>query len=298
MNKQSIINIFLLLVFLAACGGPAMVKTLPSDDPFYEKTRFIMTKDEKKIYKHLPDQEARDAFIEEFWEKRDPSPGTTENEMKLEYEDRIEFADKTFKEKPGGRGWDTDRGQMLLLLGFPEERNQHTTTRRGTTWQINIEEWRYYSLEIFLRFIDDGGMGQFRMQYWPSHLNRVLERVALTPDLVKRDSAKNAFSFKAKHKAGHLVLTVPVKRISFEEADGRMAARFEVEMYVYRDYKKADHVKSTETVSGPAADILARKEIEVRVPYQLVRKGKYYFDVIVREVMTGSRYRNVCRAKR
>ena len=41
----------------------------------------------RKDFLNRPDSE-KDAFIEEFWKKRDPNPETDINEFKIEYEKR------------------------------------------------------------------------------------------------------------------------------------------------------------------------------------------------------------------
>jgi GWxTD domain-containing protein len=296
---KKVIITCMLLVLIAGCGsGNMKLDTEPVDDSFYDMTRFIMTKAEKEIYRHLPDSEAREEFIEEFWLKRDPSPDTGDNENKFEYEKRIEFANKWFKEKPTGRGWDSDRGRILLMLGFPDERNTHVTTHPGTTWQVSYEIWRYYGHELILRFIDEKGFGQYNMEYWPARLRTALEKAALTMDLRNAEALENAFAFDVAFKNRHIVITIPVKRIQFEERDGKMSAPFLLEIFIYHNYKKLERIEKEETVIGSKGEILERKDVEIKVPYELSGKGKYFFDVITKDVMTGSRYRNVCSFKK
>jgi len=51
-------------------------------------------------------------------------PETEENEVQLEYEARLEFVERWFREKVGsGRGWESDRGKIYLMLGAPDERS-------------------------------------------------------------------------------------------------------------------------------------------------------------------------------
>ncbi len=82
-----------------------------------------MTGEEIQIYKHLADRKAREEFIEEFWQKRDPLPDTPENEARVEFDRRIAYANRWFKEnRAAGRGWDTPRGRILIQLGEPDNR--------------------------------------------------------------------------------------------------------------------------------------------------------------------------------
>ncbi|UCH95670.1 MAG: GWxTD domain-containing protein, partial [Candidatus Aminicenantes bacterium] len=143
MKKRKKTLIFVIIVSTAimlltmACGPGTResIETEPPDstsvsqipkelykDSFFEKARFIMTKQEIEIYKHLPDKAGKEQFIEEFWKKRDPNPETEENESREEFEERITYANKWFKEHSKDRGWDTQRGRILLQLGFPDRR--------------------------------------------------------------------------------------------------------------------------------------------------------------------------------
>src|SRR5258705_7147131 len=47
-----------------------------------EDVRWIITDEERSAFKQLSNDEERDQFIEPFWQRRDPSPGTIENEFK------------------------------------------------------------------------------------------------------------------------------------------------------------------------------------------------------------------------
>ena len=96
----SMIIVITWVVMLTACAAGNKVKTADGygldNDSFFEKTRLIMSRNEIKAYKHLPDQAARDAFIEEFWAKRDPTPDTPENEAKIEFDARVEYINRWF----------------------------------------------------------------------------------------------------------------------------------------------------------------------------------------------------------
>lgn len=81
--------------------------------------QFLMTKEEAAAWKNIQTDEAAKAFVDLFWARRDPTPGTPANEYHNEIEGRIQAADKTFAE---GRvkGSMTDRGKALLLYGQPK----------------------------------------------------------------------------------------------------------------------------------------------------------------------------------
>ena len=80
--------------------------------------RYLMTDDEKQRWAQLTSNAERAEFVEDFWLRRDPSPGTPENERRDEIESRLLFADRVFTTE-GVRGRDSDRGLVFALLGPP-----------------------------------------------------------------------------------------------------------------------------------------------------------------------------------
>ena len=106
-----------LLVCLAATALAAVSREYAEwgQGPY----QFLMTKEEAAAWKAIQTDDAAKAFVDLFWAKRDPSPGTPVNEYRTEIEARIQAADKNFAE---GRvkGSMTDRGKALLLYGQPK----------------------------------------------------------------------------------------------------------------------------------------------------------------------------------
>src|SRR5258708_16244906 len=70
---------------------------------------YIITKDERDIFLKLTTDEAREKFIETFWEIRNPSPRSPANSYKDEIYQRIPFADTRFGIGSGAEGVRTDR---------------------------------------------------------------------------------------------------------------------------------------------------------------------------------------------
>jgi GWxTD domain-containing protein len=107
-----------------------------------------------------PDEKLR--LWNDFWLKRDPTPGTPENEAKREYYRRIEYANVHFsilrKE-----GWLTDRGMVYITYGEPDQIEDHPFDIDSKAYQI----WDYYQASDVRRFlfIDEWGDGDYRLQY-------------------------------------------------------------------------------------------------------------------------------------
>jgi GWxTD domain-containing protein len=140
-----------------------------------EDVRWIITDEERSAFKQLSNDEERDQFIEAFWQRRDPTPDTIENEFKEEHYRRIAYANEHF---PAGiPGWKTDRGRIYIMYGAADEIESHPsggTYERpmeeggGTTSTYPFEQWRYRYLEgigqeVIIEFVDTCMCGDYHM---------------------------------------------------------------------------------------------------------------------------------------
>ena len=121
-------SILLILAFVpalvTAAGAPDW-KT-PNKDWAKGPVRWIMTPEEEKEFKALKTDEERAAFAKTFWEKRDPTPGTPDNEYETIFWQRVEQADKNYKDQIR-EGSATDIGRVFILFGPPA--GQHKDSR-------------------------------------------------------------------------------------------------------------------------------------------------------------------------
>jgi GWxTD domain-containing protein len=88
-----------------------------------EDVRWIITDEERSAFRQLSNDEERDQFIEAFWQRRDPTPDTIENEFKEEHYRRIAYSNEHFA--AGIPGWKTDRGRMYIMYGPADEIESH-----------------------------------------------------------------------------------------------------------------------------------------------------------------------------
>jgi GWxTD domain-containing protein len=93
-----------------------------------------------------------------FWEKRDPTPGSDRNERMEEYYARVAYANRTF----GGAadGWDTDRGQVVIVYGEPDQVERFPATNTARAYEV----WHYSQIGKRFFFIDETGRGDFRLR--------------------------------------------------------------------------------------------------------------------------------------
>ena len=152
-----------------------------------EDVVYIITDEERKAFKQLSNDEERDQFIEAFWQRRDPTPDTEENEFKDEHYRRIEYANEHFA--AGIPGWRTDRGRIYITFGPADEVDSHPsggTYERpmeeggGETSTYPFEDWRYRYIEgigqeVIVEFVDTCMCGEYHMTIDRSEKDALLE---------------------------------------------------------------------------------------------------------------------------
>ncbi|MGB6693755.1 MAG: GWxTD domain-containing protein, partial [Terracidiphilus sp.] len=80
-----------------------------------EEVPYIISDEERKAFMSLSNDEEREAFIENFWLRRNPNPDSPENEFREEHYRRIAYANEHFA--AGKPGWKTDRGRIYIMWG-------------------------------------------------------------------------------------------------------------------------------------------------------------------------------------
>ena len=88
----------------------------------FNKIRPLLTPPERGRFRKL-NVDGRRAFIADFWRQRDPTPGTVINESHQRYQSRLDYVTLEFRTSLQ-KGWETDRGQVYLKYGAPDNREQ------------------------------------------------------------------------------------------------------------------------------------------------------------------------------
>lgn len=102
---------------LISCSCPGSQINFANIDEAVEQLVYIADKKELKNMEALKGQKKIKAFLD-FWQKKDPTPGTVENEYLTEYYNRIAFANKRFRGTKDG--WRTEMGMVFIKLGPPD----------------------------------------------------------------------------------------------------------------------------------------------------------------------------------
>ena len=132
---------------------------------------YLITKEEREDFLKLPTDAARDKFIADFWELRNPSPGSPNNEYKDEIYRRISFANARFGVGSGLEGWRTDRGRTYITLGEPQQKEVY----RNAANLYPLEIWFYggstpsLPRAFYVLFYQRDGGGDYR--YYSPYLD-------------------------------------------------------------------------------------------------------------------------------
>ncbi len=134
---------------------------------------YIITPEEERAFKSLGNDEERDAFMEQFWQRRNPNPDSPDNEFREEHYRRIAYANEHFA--AGKPGWRTDRGRIYITWGPPDSIDAHPSGGSyqrpmseggGETETYPFEVWHYRYLagvgdNIDIEFVDSCQCGDY-----------------------------------------------------------------------------------------------------------------------------------------
>jgi GWxTD domain-containing protein len=131
---------------------------------------YIMDDAERAAFRSLETNTERDKFIEQFWERRNPTPSSATNAFKTEHYRRIAYANQHFRTASGAPGWQTDRGHIYIVYGPPEEIDSHPKDGEKPA----LEYWTYRHVEgvgdnVSITFVDRTGRGDYHLAPSPSH---------------------------------------------------------------------------------------------------------------------------------
>jgi GWxTD domain-containing protein len=136
---------------------------------------YIISDEERQLFKDLKNDEERESFIQQFWDRRNPDPRSAYNAFKEEHYRRIAYANEHYAS--GIPGWKTDRGRIYILWGQADTVETHPTGGMyyrpeieggGSTSTFPFEHWWYRHIDgvgddIDLEFVDSSESGEYRL---------------------------------------------------------------------------------------------------------------------------------------
>lgn len=147
---------------LKVCGGNAAWAAWLNQDVAY-----IITGGERQAFERLGTEEECAKFAEQFWLRRDPTPGTPKNEFKEEHYRRIAYANQHFA-SARLPGWQTDRGRVYITYGPPDEIESHSSGNQQI--QVPFDEWLYRDIplgtNVVFQFVDASMSNAYRLSFF------------------------------------------------------------------------------------------------------------------------------------
>jgi len=101
---------------------------------YFDQIMYIATEQEKAMFHEL-DNRGKQAFLIDFWERRDPDPDTPENEFMLAHFRRLEIAQSRFT-----GGVRSDMGRIFIQYGPPMDIERDYS---GANRSMAVEIWTY-----------------------------------------------------------------------------------------------------------------------------------------------------------
>jgi GWxTD domain-containing protein len=190
-----------MAVFLPGAGSrqkPPSQKEKPAEMPAQykkwvdEEVLYIISDNERDVFKSLRTDDEREGFIRTFWKRRDPTPETPVNEFREEHYRRIEWVNQRYFE--GKAGWRTDRGRTYIMFGPPDFFETNPGGGRGflfdpsgPTAEFPSEVWTYRYIpglrerigRIDLIFVNYYNSGVYQLTTNPALAN-ALRNVSMT----------------------------------------------------------------------------------------------------------------------
>ncbi|MDR0310746.1 MAG: GWxTD domain-containing protein, partial [Acidobacteriota bacterium] len=147
---------------------------------------YIITEEERRLFRDLRNDEERESFIQQFWDRRNPDPRSSYNAFKEEHYRRIAYTNEHFAS--GVPGWRTDRGRVYITWGPPDDRETYATggiyyrTLReggGSTSRHPWEKWWYRHIDgvghgVELLFGDTSNSNEYRLVMYEDELDALL----------------------------------------------------------------------------------------------------------------------------
>ena len=136
---------------------PGISSRVTDIDEALDQMKYILTSIERSEIKKSKKAEKEQLF-KTFWDVRDPSHETLENELMDEYYKRVAYTVEHFSGFQDG--WKTDMGMIYILFGFPDEVKRYSDYSNQKAFEI----WYYFTVNKTFRFVDANGFGDYQLE--------------------------------------------------------------------------------------------------------------------------------------
>ena len=278
--------------------------------------QFLMTKQEAAKWKTVVTDDEATAFVNLFWARRDPTPGTPRNEFHEQFDARVAYANDAFAAGERVSGAMSDRGKALIVFGVPRgssssggNRSQFDRSIESSRIDVNWIDWEYQGPEtkaIFggdgvasIRFVDRYGIGEYKFDRgfdFAAAQERAIERIVVQPELTAAPTSAtseapanvlSAASLSAAIDQAKTSTQAPTTFVSWGEYVTSAGETFvPVSLYV----AVAAGIDDTRTLTffGVVQDESGKNVLTFEEPAKLVAtKGNFYVDHTVKSLAAG-----------
>jgi GWxTD domain-containing protein len=257
---------------------PPRPETTPYINWLTQDVAYIITDAEREAFKNLQSDPEREHFIEQFWQRRDPTPGTPENEFKEEHYRRIAYANQHFASAVAG--WKTDRGRIYITYGPPDEKESHPNGNK--TSPVPFEQWLYHFIDgvgtnVVIEFVDPNNTGEYRMTTDPA-VTPALNRAPGVAPSTNADTPKAGATVQNMFMKGAVLLSVP------------LSAYGDHKVIVYSRMTRDDRFVQVyeDPIQGPAPLYTRIVALPRSRSDGGVAKGAYRLEVVVKDTANGN----------
>ncbi len=308
MKKKAFITIavsVLLLLLVSCATTKAKLKMDPESEEFYLYARYLMTRNESKIFSKLNSPEQRRDFIESFWSIRNFSEDENENDFKEEILKRVDHAKKYFRDGviPGLK---SDRGMVHIIMGPANNvEKYYAGARYGEAILPNNTIMWYYrdntgAESIRFVFVDRSGTGIFRLNLSASSMELLtaMDRIKnFTFNKKEGPVSGKLIKFAADYSDPSLAVSVNIRNVSFDRAGDRAKSRFTINLVAYLPDGKFSKKKFNKEVINSSAEVLNKLEtIDFKLDIGSYPRGTQ-LDLTVVDSIGSSVYRRVIKVK-
>ncbi len=156
----------------------------PALDSAYAPIFYVAEGNELRAWDKTLSDDAKRRFLATFWQKRDPTPGTPQNEARERFYEGIAMANRNYGERKVP-GWRTARGRVYARYGAPDDVLRRPSESKAPPYEV----WRYTRGRAYWYIFSDlsNGFGTYRIMNTndPNEVPRQDWREILTEDAVR-----------------------------------------------------------------------------------------------------------------
>lgn len=123
----------------------------------FAKAAYIVPEFKQDIYRGLSGAPAKARFLTGFWRALDDDPTTAEHPFQTDYYERVKKAGNFYRSGLTPKGWDSDRGRVLLKYGEPDAVDRHPNDFNRKPFEI----WSYSASRMQFIFVDVSQTGNY-----------------------------------------------------------------------------------------------------------------------------------------